>query len=125
MKKEFTPYYLSRAILSAAFALLVFGFTWKAILFGLVVFGGFLLYLHSGWFQVDGSRPLTPLRRDERGRQAQRGALIAAVIVGLAVYLLFGPAVGLIEGAAVSGSMALALGILAYFIVQFFLLART
>jgi hypothetical protein len=124
MRREFIPYYISRFVLSALFALVVMGFTWKAMLLTLAFFGLFLLYLHSGWFQMDPSHPLTPIRRDERGRQVQRKALIAGVAAGFLVFLLFGPTVGLSNLSNAAGMLALALGILTYFIVQFVLLAR-
>ena len=125
MKKKFLPYYLSRAVLSAAFALLVMGFTLKAVIFAAALFGMFLLYLHSGWFHVDPSHPLTPLRRDDRGQQIQRKALIAAVIVGLLTYVVLAAGSGWLGLASASGSIALALGISTYFITQFALFARS
>ena len=124
MKREFIPYYLSRAALSAIFAILVMGFTWKAVLAAIFLFGLFLLYLHSGWFQIDPSHPLTPLRRDERGRQIQRNALIAAITVGLLIYLIGSQASHLFGWSLVAGPLALSLAIITYFIAQFILLAR-
>lgn len=124
MKREFIPYYLSRAALSAIFAILVMGFTWKTIVVAIVLFGLFLLYLHSGWFQIDPSRPLTPLRRDERGRQIQRNALIAAIIVGVLIYLIGTQAANLFGWSLVAGPLALAFAIMAYFITQLILFAR-
>jgi hypothetical protein len=125
MKKKFLPYYLSRAAISAAFALLVMGLTLKAVLFAAALFGMFLLYLHSGWFHVDPSHPLTPLRRDDRGQQIQRKALIAAVCVGVLTYALMPVASRFLGAAGVSGSIALALGVATYFITQFALFARS
>jgi len=122
MKRQFLPYYFSRALLSAVFPVLVFGFTWKSLLFCIVLFGFFLLYLHSGWFQVNPANSFFPLRRDDRGRQAQRKALIAAVSAGWVTYFALswfsidaGPAT----------TIPLAVGVLAYFASQFALLART
>ena len=124
MKREFVPYYLSRAALSAIFAILVMGFTWKAVLVAILLFGLFLLYLHSGWFQIDPSHPLTPLRRDERGRQIQRNALIAAITVGLLIYLIVSQASRLFGWSLVAGPLALSLAMITYFIAQFILFAR-
>jgi hypothetical protein len=124
MKREYIPYYLSRAVMSAFLAILVMGFTWKAVLIAIFLFGLFLLYLHSGWFQVDPSHPLTPLRRDERGRQIQRNALIAAITVGLLIYLIVSQASRLFDWSLVAGSLALSLAIITYFIAQFILMAR-
>ena len=86
MKKEFLPYYISRFILSTVFSILVWGFTWTAALMTIVFFGLFLLYLHSGWFSIDLSTPLYPLRRDSHGQTVQRKALIFAVVLGLLLY---------------------------------------
>jgi len=124
MKKVYLPYYISRAALSAGFSLLAFGFTWQAALAGLVLFGLFLLYLHSGWFTVDTSRPLTPLRRDARAQEAQRRALIAAVMAGLLAFF-FLPTLVRSLGLAIQGtSLALPAAVLTYFAVEFSLLAK-
>ena len=123
MKKEFLPYYISRALLSAVFSMLLFGFTWKALLFALGLFGLFLLYLHGGWFSVDLSHPLLPLRRDPRGLEIQRKALIAAVIIGLLVYLA-SPLLTGVSGLPLSGNVALSIGVICYFVVQFIFFAR-
>ena len=122
MKKEFLPYYVSRAVLSLLFSILVMGFTWKALLFAILFFAGFLLYLHSGWFSIDLRTPFAPLRRDLRGREIQRKALITAVIVGLVVHLAASP-LSALTGLALSGGIALSVGIVAYFATQFALFA--
>lgn len=119
MKREYLPYYISRAVLSAVFALLIFRFTWQAALFAVLVFSLFLLYLHSGWFRVDLANPLFPLRRDGRAEAIQRKALIAAIVVGLLAFITltqFSWAPG-VAGAA--GSLALAAGVIVYLISQF------
>lgn len=125
MKKEFSLYYISRAILSCLIAILVMGWHWRALIMAAVLFSLFYLYLHSGWFQVDPQSPLTPLRRDEHGRQVQRKALIAAIVTGLLAYLLLSQSILLPALTPVAGSIALSLGILAYFIVQFALFSST
>ena len=124
MKRQFLPYYLSRAALSLLFSFLVLGFTWKAAALAACFFAFFLVYLHSGWFQVDASRPLSPLRRDERGREIQRKALIAAVVSGVAIFVIltaipFGTPLPLAPG-----PLAFALSALVYFATQFALFAR-
>jgi hypothetical protein len=123
MNRQFIPYYVSRAVLSLAFSLLVLGFTWKAALLAAIVFALFLAYLHSGWFPVDPTQPLFPLRRDDRGREIQRKALIAALLAGVALFLLLmaGPIAG---GASSAASLAIALAVIVYFVSQFVLLAR-
>src|SRR3990170_1226818 len=102
MKKEYLPYYISRALLSFIFSILVMGFTWKAIVFATVLFGLFLLYLHSGWFSIDLKYPLAPLRRDTRGQEIQREALIFSVVVGTLAYLSSAQLSGLV-GLSLSG----------------------
>lgn len=124
MKKDFLHFYISRAILSTAFAILVIGFHWTAILFAIILFGLFLLYLHSGWFSVDLRYPLTPLRRDDHGQAIQRKALIAALIVGILVYLIYPYLPGFL-GFSLSGNVTLSVGIITYFITQFILFIRT
>ena len=124
MKREFIPYYLSRAALSAIFAILVMGLAWKAFFFAIVLFGLFVLYLHSGWFLVDPSHPLTPLRRDEHGRQIQRIALITAVVVGILLFVISMQASTFLGTSFVTGPLALSIGVLTYFITQFVLFAR-
>ena len=123
MKKEFMPYYISRALLSFIFSVLVMGFNWIALVFATVLFGLFLFYLHSGWFSIDMKYPLVPLRRDSRGQEIQRKALIASVIVGLLLYLLSSQLSGLM-GVSLSGNVALSLGIVTYFATQFLLFTR-
>ena len=122
MKKEYVPYYISRAVLSSSISFLVFGFNWMAVLFMIVLFGLFLLYLHSGWFNIDLQNPLIPLRRDTRGKNIQRKALIYAVIVGFLIYLL---PYSKLFGFSFPSNIALMVGIITYFIAQFILFART
>lgn len=123
MKKQFWPYYLSRALISGSFAVLMFGLTWQALAFALVTFGVFLLYLHSGWFFVDAQNPLFPLRRDNRGKAAQRKALIFAVGVGLFASVLL-PVLPHFGGVSLPGHFTLSLAIVTYFFAQFLLLSR-
>jgi hypothetical protein len=117
MKKEFLPYYISRFILSVAFSILVWHFTWMAFLMTFVFFGLFLHYLHSGWFSIDLSTPLYPLRRDSHGQAIQRKALIVAVVLGLLLYIF--------AGSLISGQIALSISIVVYFITQFTFFIKT
>jgi len=125
MKKQFLPYYISRALLSAVFAIIVVGFNWKAILFTAVLFGFFLLYLHSGWFRIDSEKPLLPLRRDTRGQQIQRKALILAIVLGLVTYFSLALLSNQSDLISLSGNIALVIAIIAYFTNQFVLFRRT
>jgi hypothetical protein len=124
MKKEFVPYYISRALLSVIFSYLVFGISWKALLAAMIFFGLFLVYLHSGWFSVDPSQPLTPLRRDERAKEIQRKSLIGAILVGLLVYLILPLAAARLGLLRQTGPIAFSAGVITYFVTQFILLAR-
>jgi hypothetical protein len=125
MKKQFLPYYISRAILSAVFAIIVVGFNWKAILFTAVLFGFFLLYLHSGWFGVDSENPLFPLRRDTRGQLIQRKALIIAIVLGLVTFFSLSLLPNQSDLISISGNISIAMAIIAYFTSQFVLFRRT
>jgi hypothetical protein len=124
MKKEFLPYYISRAFLSIVFSILVIGLSWKAALLSILFFGGFLLYLHSGWFSVDLTNPLAPLRRDLHGQLVQRKALIISVVVGMSLYLLSMGLSSSLGMVLVSGHVALSIGVIVYFIAQFVLFAK-
>lgn len=124
MKKEFLPYYVSRALLSAVFSILVMGLSWKALLLAILLFGGFLLYLHSGWFSVDLKNPLAPLRRDLHGQLIQRRALIISVVLSLLLYLISLELASTLGFVLVSGHVALSIGIIIYFVAQFILFAK-
>ena len=123
MRKDFTPYYISRALLSILFSILVIGFNWTTIVFAIILFGLYTLYLHSGWFRIDMNYPLFPLRRDTRGQAIQRKALIVSMIVGLLLYLFSSQLSGILS-LSISGNMVLFFGIAAYFVIQFILLVR-
>jgi hypothetical protein len=124
MKKEFLPYYISRAVLSLLFSLLVFGFSWKALLLSIFLFGGFLLYLHSGWFSVDSKNPLFPLRRDSLGLLVQRKALVISIVAGLLTYFSLSYLAGAFDLVLLSGNIAFAVAIIAYFASQFVFFIR-
>ena len=125
MKKEFLPYYISRAILSLAFSLLVLGLNWYAILVAAILFGLFLLYLHSGWFKIDLEKPLTPLRRDSYGQSIQRKALTVAIAISLISYALVSVLSGYLNIGVIPGNVFLILGIVLYLFTQFFLFSKT
>jgi hypothetical protein len=123
MNRQFIPYYFSRAVLSLGFSILVLGFTWKAALLTAIFFALFLVYLHSGWFHTDLDQPLFPLRRDDRGREIQRKALIAALLAGVALLLLL-TAIPIAGGVSSAAPLAISLAVIVYFISQFVLFAR-
>ena len=124
MKKQYLPYYISRAAISALFAFFIVGFNWKAILVAVVFFGFFLLYLHSGWFRVDAENGLLPIRRDTRGQLVQRKALIIALVVGLVTYFSLTLLANRLGLSLFPGNLAIAMGVIAYFVSQFVLFSR-
>ena len=124
MKKEFFPYYISRALLSIVFSIVVMGLSWKAIVLALVFFGGFLLYLHSGWFSIDLKNPLAPLRRDLHGQLVQRKALLIAIVISVSIYLISTGLSNYLGMVLISGHVALSIGIIVYFVSQFVLFAK-
>src|SRR5574341_1483413 len=85
IKRELIPYYLTRIILAALLGLWV-GLSgaswWMGVLTGALVWAGFLWYAHSGHYLIDPSRPLAPLRRNERGLKIRDRALVSAVSIG-------------------------------------------
>jgi len=122
MNKKLFPYYLSRALLSAVVAILLFGLSWQALVAGLVFFGLFLFYLHSGWFAIDETRPLFPLRRDAFGREAQRQALILALATVAVLYLVLSRVLGASPGS--TASILLPVGAVVYFLAEWIFFAR-
>ncbi len=126
MKKELIPYYVSRAVLSVAFTLAFIylgGTTWVGILLGVVSFAGFIWYAHSGRFVVDTSSPLTPLRRDARGKVIRDRAAAAGISVGGTAFFLLFLARNLLGWNGNLDSLALPVGVITYFIVSNFLYA--
>jgi hypothetical protein len=119
-------YYVSRAILSAAFGLffaLSGGTWWVGVLIGVVLFAFFLWAPRSGRYAVHPEYGMTALRRDERTQiindRAARNAFIA---IGLAVAasLLYFNAVGMAVPTSIL-SLILILGIGIYYISDFIL----
>lgn len=120
--ENFLPYLLTRA----AFALILcwtgFGPTLAGAAAFLLLCGLFVLYLKSGWFRVDSSRPLAPLSRDERGQWAQYQALRWSVFIGcLACFAFDALLPGLSLGTS-AGHAGFQIAILSYFAVQFYYL---
>ena len=90
-----TSYYISRAVISAAFGAL-FAITgspwWMAILIGGGVFALFLWAPHSGRYSVHPELGITALRRDERTQtindKAARNAFVVSMLTlgGITIY---------------------------------------
>ncbi len=90
--KGLTWYYISRAAIAAVAAVIAWLSThsiWLSVGTWLVVMAGFVWYARSGHFTVDPSRPLTPLRRDEREQSiTYRAATYAFVVMVLLLAVL-------------------------------------
>jgi hypothetical protein len=87
---------------------------WAAAGIGVLMFAGFLWYAHNGHYLVDTSKPLMPLRRDERGAAIRDRALVLAVAVGgvlLAALALLNFALGI----AIPVVWAILVGVATYF----------
>lgn len=124
MKQKYLPYYISRAILSSIFAVLIAGFNWVAIIIALALFGFFLLYLHSGWFMIEEGNPFFPLRRDVHAQDIQRKALILAVFVGFLAYFGLSLLSFELDLSIAFRSIALPAAVIVYFATQFLLFSR-
>jgi hypothetical protein len=126
MKRALLPYYLSRALLSGllGYAIAASVGVWWGIAMGLVVFAGFAGYAHSGWFLVDTRNALFPLRRDERGTAIRDRAMVLAVATGGLAYFFMSLLSRATPLEPQNGSIALALGVLAYFSASFWSFIR-
>ena len=126
MNKEWLPYYLSRAVLSIAFALAFIhlgGLVWLGIVLGMLSFAGFIWYAHGGHYVVDFFSPLMPLRRDARGKAIRDQAVVAAVTVGGVAFFLLFLARNLLGWHFNLDSIALLVGVITYFVVSNYLYA--
>jgi hypothetical protein len=128
MKRELTVYYISRAVLSALLAVLLVGqgglAWWSGVILGMLLYGGFLYYAHSGHYLIDPGTPLIPLRRDERAGWIRDRALAAAVAIGGMSFAALSLVGSWLPVSVSLSSVALALGIVTYFGVSEWLLAR-
>ncbi len=89
--RELIPYYISRALLAALagwFAASIRG-PLAGIVMGTFIFAGFIWYAHSGWYLIDTTHPLSPLRRDARGSTIRDSAVVTAISVTGPLYVLF------------------------------------
>jgi hypothetical protein len=127
MKSELVPYYVSRGVLSALIGVVILlggSPWWVALLIGILVFAGFLWYAHSGFYLVDPSQPLTPLRRDARGEAVRDRAVVISVVVGAAVYLALSLAGLALSLTLPPLSLAVPAAVIAYFVVSTWLFLR-
>jgi ABC-type antimicrobial peptide transport system permease subunit len=127
MRRELLPYYVSRLVLSSLFGVvfaLSAGSWWMGLAAGLLVFAGFIWYAHSGHYMIDPSRPLAPLRRDERGKAIRDRAVVAGVVVGGLVYAALGLLRLILELPPNLGGWALLSGAVTYFVASHWLYAR-
>ena len=126
MKRELIPYYVSRAFLSALVGLLVSsgGEIWLGVLIGLVAYVGFIWYAHSGWYLIDPTNPLFPLRRDARGEAIRDRAVVLSVAVGGFAYLGLSITLRALSIEANVGSWAFMAGVAAYFAISYWLFIK-
>jgi hypothetical protein len=121
MKSELIPYYASRGVLSVLIGVLILlggSPWWLALLIGILVFAGFLWYAHSGFYLVDPSQPLTPLRRDARASAIRDRAVVISVVVGAAVYLALSLAGLALPLTLPSMKLAVAAAVAGYFVIS-------
>ncbi len=128
MMRELLPYYVSRAILAGFVGWLIstgHGL-WVGILMGGILYAGFIWYAHSGWYLIDTTHPLSPLRRDARGNAIRDRAVVISVVVAglLFVNLRILERVFSFEIPIGIGSIALITGTAMYFVVTIFLFTR-
>lgn len=88
-------YYISRAVISAAFGMLIASISsywWAGILAGILAFAWFVLAPHIGRYVVHPEFGVTALRRDERAEiindKAARNAFVISMLAlgGMIVY---------------------------------------
>lgn len=120
-------YYISRAVISAAFGLLLAfaGFEWRiATLGSITAFVLFLLAPRSGRYTVHPELGITALQRDERTQaindKAARNAFIVTMLAIAGVAMYFGSIVPANVPVIILHFM-LALGMLSYFVSDFWL----
>lgn len=116
-----TRYYLSRAVLSAAFGgLFALGGSpwWMAALVGTLTFAFFLWAPRSGRYAVHFERGITALRRDERTQaindKAARNAFIVTVLAAAGLVFYFGT-IASADVPVHALNLVLILGMLTYF----------
>ena len=122
-----SAYYTSRAVISAAFGILL-AFTglewWMATLIGVVVFGFFLWAPRSGRYAVYPELGVTALRRDERTQtindKAARHAFVVTMLAIAGIVIYFGGSAPAVVSVRVL-EYTLILGALTYFVSDFFL----
>lgn len=121
MKRELTLYYISRAVMAVVFGYLVASSSsiWLGVLLGSITFVGFIWYAHSGWYLIEPSTPLYPLRRDKRGEAIRDKAVLMAVTAAFLFYAVFSRIAGIFSLAVPVGSWAFVLGSITYFAVSY------
>lgn len=127
MKRELIVYYITRLLISAVFALLVYlsGWPlWACILTGSPMFILFLYYAHSGHYLVDPDHPFTPLRRDARGQAIRDRSLVWAVVIAGLLYTAIQLLGLFIETGVQLRTLVLPAAILVYFTMTWVLFRR-
>jgi hypothetical protein len=94
---------------------------WVGVLAGAAVLTGFLWYAHSGQYLVEPERPIFPLRRDERGRRVRDRAVVASVAIAGIAFLVLWILARILSIRDQITSLALVIGVVAYFAVSHWL----
>jgi len=124
MKKEYLPYYISRAILCITVCMFAFGFSLQGLIWTVLLYSGFNLYIHSGWFSIDLSNPFFPLRRDGYSQSIQRKSLIASILAAVWVFLIGSYLLPIIGYQIQIATFLLPISVTIYFLTQFGLFLR-
>ena len=127
MTKNMFPYYLSRAVLSAAFGFLLFGSgspLWMAVLLSVLILAFFFWAPHSGRYSVHPELGVTALRRDERTQgindKAARNAFVVSMLVVAAIAVYFGLS-GVTDISIIVLNIVLVIGAITYFVSDLWL----
>jgi hypothetical protein len=117
MNRALTPYYVSRAVLSALFGYLIStgaGLAVGAVLGGLT-FLAFVWYAHSGRYLLDTSTPLFPLRRDARADAIRDRSLVVSVAIAGLAYAILAMLSQTLDLSASIAWLAIVIGVVCYF----------
>lgn len=126
MNRALTPYYVSRAVLSALFGYLIStgaGLAVGAVLGGLT-FLAFVWYAHSGRYLVDTSNALFPLRRDARASAIRDRSLVVSVALAGLTYALLAILSQQLSIQPYIGWLAVVVGVVCYFALSNWLFIR-
>ena len=127
MNKNMIPYYLSRAVISVGFGILLYATgtpLWSAVLIGALILAFFLWAPHNGRYAVHPELGAAALRRDERTQpindQAARNAFVVSMLAVAAIAIYSGATGASSVSSSVFGYL-LIIGALTYYASDFWL----